>query len=131
MSGPRVIVKDEPMMERVRFAVVHDLGDGRRVFLGVNGTQQWIAEPGQEPEPTADVWLLTLPYQAADLIIDALVRWRDKAPPPGDAQALRRDLDAERARVDKLMDAFLDGHRAGAEQGLAVTQIALRLAEQP
>lgn len=104
MSGRRVLVADQPELERVRIAVVHDSGDGHRTFAGAAGPV-YITEPGEQPPDEA--WLLSLPYESADVVIEALVRWRDKAPAPGDALALRRDLDAERGRTDKLIDAVI------------------------
>lgn len=50
---------------------------------------------------------LLIPRGELRALIAALVEYEEKAPPPGDAHALRRDLDREKDRVDLLTEALI------------------------
>lgn len=69
----------------------------------------WWAEMPTGPElrePPLGPSLL-IPRGELQAITAALVQYEQQAPPPGDAHALRRDLDREKDRVDRLTDALL------------------------
>jgi hypothetical protein len=87
---------------------VVDKGDGRRDLLRPDG--QWervtdLATTQLTAEPS-----VRLPEYVARPLLDALVRFYDGAE---DTRNLRRDYDAERARVDRLIGALLTPAQSG------------------
>lgn len=75
-----------------------DLGNGRREIS--NGDMVWVVDSG-EPVANPDAQPLRLRDDMLRALHQTLLRYFDGA---DDARMLRKDYDAERARVDKLID---------------------------
>jgi hypothetical protein len=84
--------------------VVEKFDAGRRSLLRPNGQWEIAADLGAT-QLTSDP-SLRLPEYVGRPLLDALIRHYDGAE---DTHNLRRDYDAERARVDRLIGAFLPG----------------------
>ena len=99
-------VIDDPMRDSVRLALFRHRGDGQvEVVTGIDPNTGLVSE--LHPEGTSrDPWTLpALPYHLALPLLDALARHFGGT---GDTRQLRKDYDAERARVDRLIGAVID-----------------------
>lgn len=100
----RARVTEEPMLGIVRVFLMDDETHyvfGRdRVF-----TPEDAGSGRMLPEGAA---IVELSYQWIDLVVAALNEHRSGEKAPGDAYALRRDLDHEKGRVDKLIDFAME-----------------------
>lgn len=97
----RAYVKDDPMSFGVRVAIVNHYGDDGshpREVLRIDGdTYRWDEIPLNAAfEPT-----LTLPGEFARALLDGLTCHYQGV---DDMRSLRRDYDAERKRVDALIE---------------------------
>ncbi|MCG7285372.1 hypothetical protein MHY85_05200 [Cellulomonas sp. ACRRI] len=97
-------VEFDPMRMGVRIAVSLWGGEGESAVL------TWPSQPERaivrgEAEPEADTWL-RLPEDAARAMYEALAQYFGGA---ADSATLRRDYDAERARVDVFIRHLTSG----------------------
>ena len=98
----RAGVQQDYMGGGIRFALVQPFGDGRRrVLKSFDGT--WNGDEIVEGNTLVENWHM-LPEAAARALLDALSQHFGGT---GDTRQMRRDLDAERKRVDKLTDALI------------------------
>lgn len=92
----------DPLSFGVRIAVRREYGDRREMLHWPPLTVSTVTEAEANIEPDDSVWL-RLPEADARALYDALA---DHFGHSGhDTRALRRDYDAERARVDRLIGA--------------------------
>lgn len=112
----RARVAEEPMFGTIRVFLIDD--DTGMVF-GRN--RQWTREEipagAMLPEGAA---IVELNYQWYDLVLKALNEHASQEKAPGDAYALRRDLDHEKDRVDKLIDFALEAARTPPMQTISL-----------
>jgi hypothetical protein len=92
------VVRNDPIGQAIQVAIATtgDMPTGL-VELGFRSARWEPFEPGEDP-PT-----ITIPDEVARALLDALSAHYGGT---GDTRALRRDYDAERARVDRLIAAL-------------------------
>lgn len=94
----------------LRLCIVRTLGQGQiQVVKAINADDGLTFDRGvefetQDQSQQVQHWL-SLPDGAARALLDALSQHYGGT---GDTRQVRRDLDAERSRVDKLTDAVID-----------------------
>jgi hypothetical protein len=97
----RAGVHQDYLMGNVRFCLVQLVGDDHMNVVTQLGSGGGV----RETRPAhSDVEFLSLPESAARALLDALSQHFGGT---GDTRQMRRDLDAERKRVDKLTDAVI------------------------
>jgi hypothetical protein len=108
----------------IRTRVVEDWSRGRVRVLVMDDETRMVFGPNRVFTPEDDdmppanrelpdeAFMVDLPYQQAQLVTDALQEHFAGQKAPGDAYALRRDLDHEKTRVDKLLDFAIEAARA-------------------
>lgn len=106
----RALVGDDPACFGIRIALVNEPDEGAhgpREVLRIVGDENGVhhfswrpVEPYEAFEPTMQV-----PSEFGRALLDGLQRFYQGA---DDTRALRKDYDAERARVDKLIGALID-----------------------
>lgn len=92
----RAYVSQGDMFRRFLSIGILDEWDGQAPRILRDGQWESITPEGVDPTPT-----ILLPIEAARALLDSLTRHFHGA---DDTRALRKDYDAERARVDKLID---------------------------
>jgi uncharacterized protein (DUF1501 family) len=104
----RAYVEDDYLRFRggVKIHLVEDLGHGR---MAVAQFQDAVMTEVEEPAAESPSLPLALPEAAARAIYEALARHFGGAP---DMHTLRKDYDAERARVDRFI-----AHAVGEARG--------------
>jgi hypothetical protein len=115
MTGIRTHVVDDLELAGVRIVFVRDEGNGYRAVWGPGQPTQVFVSPGDNAVRNDVEPLRLTDDQARSLLAGLLAHYQGG----DDLRSLRRDYDAERARVDKLVDAVLD--RLTAEVRLART----------
>lgn len=98
----RVHVREDYVRDALEFFIIEDSTNGRAQFFA-DGTVEWhpLDEVAAMTEPRAS---LTLREDHARALLQALLRHYQGG---DDLRALRKDYDAERARVDRLIGAFI------------------------
>lgn len=110
MSEWRARIVDDPMdfqMDRVSILLAEDATEGRRLARPAVITMGPFVDRNVSLDPPP-VPFLTLPVSAAAALFDTLAVYFLGT---SDVERLRRDLIAERARVDKLIAGI--GHLGG------------------
>jgi len=98
--GYRAFVQPDLFVRGVSIYLGHAT-DGRITRIAVPTKLEWVdVDPDQTPPDRVDPWL-RLPDNAATPLLDALAGHYGGHT---DLRTLRRDYEAERARVDKLID---------------------------
>lgn len=99
-------IGDSDLLRRyARLYVGQELPDGQMKVLLEDGTFTTI-----EREVHSERAGLVLPYEALTAVFEALESWKGlQSHQATEAKVLREWLNAERARVDKLMAAHIDG----------------------
>lgn len=95
----RAHIRHEPLGRYVDIFVVDEVTDGRLVTFGP-GDQQRLVQPGEAAEPDLEP-TVRLPEHALPALLGSLAAHLGAVEHPA---ALRKDYDAERARVDRLID---------------------------
>lgn len=95
------VVRNDPIGDAIQVAIA-TTGDAPAalVELGFHSARWQPVDPGEDP-PT-----ITIPDEVARALLDALAAHYGGT---GDTRQLRRDYDAERARVDRLIAALTGG----------------------
>lgn len=100
----RTHVVYHPEIERWRLGMVTDLESGDRLYHGRDGVTVIV---GLGMEPPKEAWLVDIPDHFTREVFAQLAQHVHAAAAPGDAYALRRDLDHEKGRVDRFIDHVL------------------------
>jgi len=102
-TGAKVWIQNDWPLGGVEVAFIES-GPPKRLYVPRLGDQlqqvHLLAEAGAPTSPAT----LHLPDDMARALLAALLRWYDGGE---DTRSLRRDYDAERARVDRLIGALL------------------------
>lgn len=99
-------VKDDWQMGGVAVAVIRERAGSRELLTWVSGEVRVLDREGSAADP-AEMWdsWLRLPEDDARALYEALAEHFGHA--GHDIRALRKDYDAERARVDRLIGAVI------------------------
>lgn len=98
----------DPMMMGVRIAIMHDHGDRRDILKWPSRIElETVTEASANSEPDPSAWL-HLQDDDARALYEALADYFGHT--GHDIRALRKDYDAERDRVDKML-----GHLIGRD----------------
>lgn len=106
----RARVEFDPMMFGVRIAVQRQQGDGTNPSVVLSWTQPALKRVTEAAITPNDATWLSLPEEDARAIYEALAEHFGHA--GHDTRALRKDYDAERSRVDKLLTHLTTGASA-------------------
>lgn len=99
MSEWQAHIQDDWMRFGVSVVWAREVGEGRREVT--NGSTSWIVEPNGAVDVEMGIEPLHLREDMLRALHQALLRHFNGA---DDARMLRKDYEAERARVDKLID---------------------------
>jgi hypothetical protein len=110
-NGPRAVVEFDPRSFGVRIAIItRRFEDGVHMIDFQNGSQDTFFsatdENGRRPHGNPDLSWLSIQEDAAR---DLLIRLGEFFGHHPETASLRKDYEAERARVDKLLEASVQG----------------------